>query len=70
MVADARAAGPTMVLDAGSLLYSKTPVPPQLDAQEELKADLLAQTYQTELAVSRPASTTFRTRSFGIRFAL
>src|SRR5689334_7759871 len=38
VIADARAAGPTMVVDAGSLLYSKNPVPPHLDAQEELKA--------------------------------
>ncbi len=52
LVQDARAAGPTLVVDAGSLLYSKSPVPPHLDAQEELKADLLATTYKTELAVS------------------
>ena len=30
-----------LVVDAGSLLYSQNPVPPHLDAQEELKADLL-----------------------------
>src|SRR5882757_9837561 len=30
VVADARAAGPTLVVDAGSLLYSKNPVPPHL----------------------------------------
>jgi len=52
MVTDARAAGPTLVVDAGSLLYSKSPVPAQFDAQEELKADLLATTYTTELAVA------------------
>jgi hypothetical protein len=52
LVTDARAAGPTFVVDAGSLLYSKNPIPPHLDAQEELKADLLATTYKTELAVS------------------
>jgi Cytochrome c554 and c-prime len=52
LVADTRAAGPTLVVDAGSLLYSKSPIPAQLDAQEELKADLLASTVKGELAVS------------------
>jgi len=52
LVADARAAGPTLVVDAGSLQYSKNPIPPQLDAQEELKADLLATTYKTELSIA------------------
>ncbi len=52
LVTDARASGPTLVVDAGSLLYSKSPIPPHLDAQEELKADLLATTYKTELAVN------------------
>jgi hypothetical protein len=51
LVLDARAAGPTVFVDAGSLLYSKSPVPPHLDAQEELKADLLMKTYSEELAV-------------------
>ncbi len=51
LVAEARAAGPTLVLDAGSLLYSKSPVPAHLAAQEELKADLLVKTYQEELQV-------------------
>ena len=49
LVADARAAGPTLFVDAGSLLYSKSPIPPHLAAQEELKADLLAATYDNEL---------------------
>src|SRR6185503_14715111 len=39
-----RAAGPTLVLDAGSVLYSKNPIPPHLEAQEGLKADLLIST--------------------------
>ena len=52
LVAEARAAGPTLVVDAGSLLYSKSPVPPHLDTQEELKADLLAKTYQNDLHVA------------------
>ena len=52
LVADVRAAGPTLVVDAGSLLYSKSPVPPHLDTQEELKADLLAATYKDALGVA------------------
>ncbi len=51
LVLDARAAGPTLFVDAGSLLYSKSPVPPHLDAQEDLKADLLIHTYRDELKV-------------------
>ncbi|MBL0214699.1 MAG: hypothetical protein IPQ07_12525 [Myxococcales bacterium] len=51
LVEAARAAGPVLVLDAGSLLYSKTPVPDHLAAQEELKADLLVKTYKEKLAV-------------------
>src|SRR5688500_9887910 len=49
LVMDARAAGPTLFVDAGSLLYSKSPIPPHLAAQEELKADLLEKTYEQEL---------------------
>ncbi len=52
LIRQARDAGPVIVLDAGSLLYSKSPVPPHLVAQEELKADLLATTYRDELAVA------------------
>lgn len=52
LVTESRKSGPTLVVDAGSLLYSKSPIPPQYEAQEELKADLLATTYKTELAVS------------------
>jgi len=51
LIEDARAAGPVLVLDAGSLLYSKAPIPAPLQAQEELKADLLAKTYQASLKV-------------------
>ena len=51
LVADTRAAGPTLVVDAGSLLYSKSPIPPHLMVQEDLKADLLARTYLEELKV-------------------
>src|SRR5438309_636547 len=52
LVADARAAGPVLVVDAGSLLYSENPVPPHLVAQEELKADLLATIYRGKLDVA------------------
>ncbi len=52
LVADARAAGPTLVVDAGSLLYSKSPIPPHLVAQEELKADLLVTTYRENFQIA------------------
>jgi len=51
LVAQARAAGPVLFVDAGSLLYSRAPIPPQLEIQEELKANLLAETYRTALKV-------------------
>jgi len=51
LVAQARAAGPVMFVDAGSLLYGHAPVPPQMATQEALKADLLAETYQKALRV-------------------
>jgi hypothetical protein len=41
-----------LVVDAGSLLYSQSPVPAHLVAQEELKADLLVHTYQQDLKVA------------------
>jgi hypothetical protein len=49
LVVDARAAGPTLVVDAGSLLYSKSPIPLHQESQEELKADLLVRTYKDRL---------------------
>lgn len=49
MVVGARAAGPVLFVDAGSLLYTHAPTPPQLATQEELKADLLAAAYQKTL---------------------
>jgi hypothetical protein len=52
LVADTRAQSPTLFVDAGSLLYSKSPVPAHLAAQEELKADLLVTTYEKELAAA------------------
>lgn len=51
LVSQARAAGPVLFVDAGSLLYSRAPIPPLLEAQEELKANLLAETYQQALKV-------------------
>ena len=51
LVEQARAAGPVLFVDAGSLLYSRAPIPPPLEAQEQLKADLLAQTYKDALKV-------------------
>jgi hypothetical protein len=48
-IADARTRGPVIVVDAGGLLYSKSPIPPHLAAQEDLKADLLATVYQKHL---------------------
>lgn len=52
VAAGIRAAGPTIVLDAGSLLYAKNPIPPHLETQEELKADLLIATYKDALGVA------------------
>jgi hypothetical protein len=51
LVAQARASGPVLFVDAGSLLYAKAPIPPQLEVQEERKADLLAETYRQVLKV-------------------
>lgn len=52
LVEEARTQGPVLVLDAGSLLYSKNPVPPHLEAQEELKADLLTSIYKDQMKVA------------------
>jgi cytochrome c5 len=51
LIEAARGGGPVLVLDAGSLLYSQSPIPAHLAAQEELKADLLARTYRDKLKV-------------------
>lgn len=51
LVADARAAGPVLVVDAGSTLFSKSPVPAVLDAQESLKAELIVKSYKDALQV-------------------
>lgn len=50
MVLDARASGrPALVVDGGSLLYTSTPVAPHLEAQEQLKAKLLAEVLSAKL---------------------
>ena len=51
VVDQARSQGPVLVVDAGSTLYSDSPVPAHLDAQEELKADLIADIYKHDLHV-------------------
>jgi hypothetical protein len=51
LIEQARTAGPVLFVDAGSLLYSRAPIPAALEIQENLKADLLAKTYQTALKV-------------------
>ena len=52
LVTEARARGPVVVVDAGSLLYTQAPLPAHLKDQEELKADLIARVYKEELAVA------------------
>src|ERR1700733_9209978 len=52
LIANARIAGPVMVVDAGSLLYSQDPVPPHLDVQETLKAQLIQKIYWSDLKVA------------------
>jgi len=49
LIADAQKDGVVFVVDAGSLLYSQNPVPAHLVAQEDLKADLLANIYKDQL---------------------
>jgi hypothetical protein len=50
MILDLRKSGrPVLVIDGGSLLYTAVPVPPHLQAQERLKADLLNRTFSREL---------------------
>lgn len=52
MVAAARREGPVLVVDAGGLLYSQAQIAPALEAQEELKAELLVQSYRDALGVA------------------
>jgi hypothetical protein len=51
VVDQTRSHGAVLVVDAGSTLYSQSPVPAHLDAQEELKADLIADIYKHDLHV-------------------
>ncbi|MGE0547051.1 MAG: multiheme c-type cytochrome [Kofleriaceae bacterium] len=46
VISDARNQGPVLVVDAGSLLYAKSPIPAHLVSQEERKADLLTTIYK------------------------
>ena len=49
-VMDLRKSGrPVLVVDGGSLLYTSTAVPPHVQAQETLKADLLTRAYTHQL---------------------
>ncbi len=52
LVAAARVAGPVLVVDAGSLLYTQSPLPANLVTQEDLKADLLRDIYKDDLQVA------------------
>jgi hypothetical protein len=51
LIEQARTAGPVLFVDAGSLLYSQAPIPAAMVTQENLKADLLAKTYQDHLKI-------------------
>ncbi len=52
MVVQARKEGPVLVVDAGGLLYSQQQVSAAFEAQEELKAELLVQSYRDALGVA------------------
>ena len=52
LVEDARAHGPTLVVDAGSTLFDVTKVPPHRADQEALKADLIVKTYTDRLQIA------------------
>ncbi len=52
LVTLARARGPVVVVDTGSLLYSQPVVAEHARPQEELKADLLASLYRGQLGVA------------------
>jgi len=46
----ARTGGATLYVDGGSMLYTHNPIPPDLGAQEDLKAKLLLDVFGKELA--------------------
>jgi len=52
LVDAARAAGPVVVVDAGSTLFDISPVPPERAGQERLKAALIEKTYKDSLQVA------------------
>ena len=52
LVSQARAKGPVLVVDSGSLLYTQAVVSEQARPQEELKADLIATIYRDQLGVA------------------
>lgn len=52
LIAEARKAGPVLVVDGGSFLYSAVSIPDTMDAQEELKADLLVQAFTDKLGAA------------------
>jgi hypothetical protein len=52
LVAQARREGPVLVVDAGGLLYSQLQLSEAFVAQEELKADLLVNSYRDSLGVA------------------
>ncbi len=52
VINDARAKGPVLVVDAGSLLYAKSNPGPAHAAQEEKKAELLVNAYRDTLQVA------------------
>jgi len=49
VIEDARAKGPVVTVDAGSLLYSKAPIPSHLAFQEDAKAKVLIDAYAKSL---------------------
>ncbi|MBK9070682.1 MAG: hypothetical protein IPL79_06740 [Myxococcales bacterium] len=55
VVGDARAAGPVMMVDAGSTLYAGAEVPTHLQASAKLKAELIASIYEQTLRVDAVA---------------
>ncbi len=50
-IADARAQGPVIVMDGGSTLYTSVKLSEKTLAQEELKSDLIVQTYRDYINV-------------------
>ncbi|MBT8495940.1 MAG: hypothetical protein KJO07_23045 [Deltaproteobacteria bacterium] len=49
LIESTRKGGPVLHIDAGSLLYTHNPIPPDLARQEKLKADLLVDVFEKRL---------------------